>query len=478
MKNNGPKFIFTFEWHSLCRDLLRNVWVILLAGCIAFMGIYIAQRSAYSPTYTSSATLAVRVKSGTSGTIGNLSASADTAGIYTAVFQGASMKALAAENLGLSRFPGEVSTSIVSGLNLLMVSVTADDPELAYHLLTSILEVYPRISDAIFSNAVIDVMEVPQMPTAASNRLSLKYRLALILLAMLAQTGVIVLLSLLRETVKHEKAFERMIDGRLLGTITHERPHLPFRKRLFRKKGALLIDSAFSSLRFSEDYQKLATRLEQLKKHQNAAVFAITSVAENEGKSTVTVNLALALAERGYRVTVMDLDIRRPSLYKVMGCTDALEQEFGDVLSGRLSMQEYRFWKYRQGIFAALSRRYRKETADCIGSARIKEILADIRTKTDFILIDTPPTAASADAAGLACMADRAILIVRTDRTAAADINDALATLSGVGGKLAGCILNDVYKPFTLWGQMGADEGGTSCTAHDYANRYAGNGRA
>lgn len=461
MKSNGPKFILTFEWHSLRRDLLKNLWLILLTGCVAFMGIYIAQHSAYAPAYTSQATLAVRVKNGTASTIDNLSASADTAGIYASVFAGDSMKNLAAANLGLDSFPGQVQTSIATGINLMTISVTADDPELAYHLLTSILTVYPQISDAIFSNAVIDTLEAPQMPEKSGNRLSRTYQAALILLAMAVETGLIVLLSLLRETVKHERAFDRMVDNRLLGTITHEKSHLPMKKRIFRKKGALLIDSAFSSLRFSEDYQKLATKLEYLKRNQNAGMFAITSVSENEGKSTITVNLAMALAERGYQVAVLDLDLRKPSLYKVMAHRGALTEEFSDVLSGKLSPEGYRFWSFKPGVLAALSSRPRRDASNWLGSDRTREILDGIRKEVDFVLIDTPPTSVSADAAALVRMADRAILTVRTDHTTVADINDTITTLTNVGGNLAGCILNDVYRPFTFWGQMGAGENGT-----------------
>lgn len=473
MKNNEPNFILTLEWHSLFRDLLRNSWAVLMAGLIAFMGIYIGRQCIYSPAYTSSATLAVRVKSATySSQISNLPTSADAAEAYAAVFQGSSMKSLAAGHLGMAEFPGSVTTSVKDEINLITLSVTADGPVLAYQLLTAILEVYPQVSEALFSNAVIDTIAAPQVPTAPSNQLSAKYLAALVLLAMMAQTCLIALLSLLRETVKKEPSFEQLIDGRLLGTVTHEKPHVPLKKRLFRKKGALLIDSAFSSLRFSEDHQKIATKLEYLKKNQNASVFAITSVAENEGKSTITANLALALSERGYRVAVIDLDLRKPSLYKILGYRPGLSQEFSDVLSGSLPPQEYHLLRYKPGLFLALSTQYRKDATDWLSSDHTQKLLADIRTKADFVLLDTPPTSASADAAGLARMADRVILTVRTDRSAVVDINDTISVLSSIGGNLAGCILNDVHKPFTFWGQMGTDEDGTHYSAYPFQKRY------
>lgn len=477
MNNNEPKFLLTFEWHSLWRDLRKNLWVILLAGCIGFMGIYIAQHSTYSPTYTSRATLAVRIKNGTANAIDSLYASADTASIYAAVFQGDSMKTLAAENLGMEEFPGEVKASVVSGINLMTIFVTADDPELSYHLLTSILEVYPLISDGIFSNAVIDTMEAPQMPVAPSNQLSTMYRMVLILLIMFLETALVILLSLLRETVKHERAFERMIDGNLLGTIPHEKPHVSIGKRFLHKKEGLLMDSALSSLRFSEDFQKLAMKLQYLKMKENAAVYALTSVDENEGKSTVTANLALALAARGYEVAVLDLDLRKPSLYQVLGYDGRLKQEFSDVLSGEIPSGAYRFWKYKPGIWVALSKRYRRDAADWLGTDSTRALLERIAAQVDFVLIDTPPISASADAATLVQMADRAILTVRTDRILAADINDAITTLKNVGGNLAGCVLNDVYRPFTFWGQMGLDEDGSYYGSYYSGRRYGGYSR-
>lgn len=477
MKHNSSTYILTFEWHSLCRDLFRSSWIMVLTGVIAFVGIYIAQCSIYTPAYTSTATLAVRIKSGTASAIDSLAVSADTAGIYAAVFQSTSMQALAAEHLDMDVFPGDVTAAAVSGLNLMMLSVTADDPELAYDLINSILAVYPQISDAIFSNAVIQVMEAPKVPEAPSDQLSVKRCAVWVLLAMMVQVCTVILLSLLRETVKHERAFAQMVKSSLLGTITHERPHLPLKKRLLRQKRVLWIDSAFASLRFVEDYQKLATRLEHLKRKQNAEVFAVTSAAEREGRSTVTVNLALALSARGYRVAVIDLDLRKPSLCQMMGSRADVQQEFSDVLCGQIPVQDAVFQQYRPGLLFALSKRSRRDTADWLGTDRTKQILSGIRANTDFVLIDTPPMSASADAAAVVRMADRTILTVRTDRTAAVDLNDTIAALSAIGGDLAGCVLNDVYRPFTLFGQMGVEEDGAYYGSYFARKRYGQNGR-
>lgn len=474
MKNKPQRFKLSFEWHSLLRDIWRNSWLVILAACIAYMGIYISERSVYSPTYTSTTTLVVRAKTGTAGAYTNLTVSSEMAEIFATVFKDPTMRRMAAENIGREGFQGTVSTSVMEGINLMTVSVTADDPELAYELLSSILEVYPNISEAVFSDAVIDILISPQMPTAPSNRISTMYRGIVILGAMAVMGMLIVLLSLLRDTVKHERSFESNIDGTLLGTVVHEKPHLSFRERLTHKKRSLLLDDAYATLKFSEDYQTIATKLEYMNKNQGSKTFAVTSVAENEGKSTAAANIALALAGRGLRVALIDMDFRKPSIYKIFNYRTVAAQDFSDVLAQKISPKDYKFLQYKKSsLYLAINRKSRSDAAQWLGTDIVSRCVQSISEKMDFVIIDTPPAAASADAASLIGICDRTILVVRTDRVGVTDINDTILTISNVGGTLAGCILNDLHRPFTLFGQMGLDEHSSYGYRHSYYGSYS-----
>ena len=461
MNKNKSWFTITFEWNSLIKDLIRNIWVVFLAALIAYMGIQIYEKSIYTPTYTSKAILVVRAKVGSSGIYSNLASSSEMATIFTKVFQQSSMKKLAAENIGMSGFDGTIAAEVTGTTNLLNVSVKSESPELAFKLLSSVLEVYPDISDTIFNDAVIDVISNPNMPTSPSNSPLTTYRNQIVLLSMAFAAALIVLLSLLRETVKEERGFTDKIDSELIATVSHEKAHVSFKEKLEKKKRALLINDAYSTLKFTEDYRKLATKLEYMQKKKGKKVFAVTSVSENEGKSTVAANIALALSGRGYKVALVDLDIRKPSLHKIFDYNSDVKNEFTDVLLNKIALSDFSFYRYRKGdLVIAFNKKSYENSHEIIESPTLANCISVLKQKMDFVILDTPPTSVTADAVTVSSLADRTLLVVRTDTVDVQDINDTILAIKDVGGRLAGCILNDVYKPFTLFGQMGSDETG------------------
>lgn len=446
-----------FEMRSLIKDITKNIWAIIFAGIIAWMGLYIYQFSLHKPEYKSTAMLAVRSKVGSGYT--ELSTAYEMTNVFTEVFKQPAMKQLAAKNLGLDSFDGTIDATVQRQTNIMVISVTADRPEKAYLLLDSVLDVYPEISGAVFSNSVIDILSNPKMPVGASNNVNSTKRTQIIFLAMLLQSVLIVLLSILRNTIKNENSFKSRVDSKLVGTVTHEKLNLTLKEKMMGKKRALLIDDAYTSLKFSEEYQRIANKIEYAQTQHGYKVFTVTSVAENEGKSTASVNISLALAARGYKVALLDLDVRKPSIYKIFDFKGDIKVEFPDVLSGKAKMEDFRFYRYRNSsLLLALNKTSRNDSVNWLSSHHSVECIESIKEQMDFVIIDTPPIAVSADAVQLTTLADRTLLVVRTDRIAAEDINDAILSVTNSGGEIMGCILNDVYKSFTLFGQIGADE--------------------
>ena len=190
----------------------------------------------------------------------------------------------------------------------------------AYDLLKGIIEAYPQISDNIFDNATISVLTPPSVPKNATNSVSTDNKNIIISAIAVVTIFAILVLSITRDTVKNVAAFEDRIDAKLIGSVPHEDKRMTLKDKLERKKKSLLVvGNAFISLRYSEQFHTIAAKLEKEKRKNHSKVFTITSVAENEGKSTIASNIAISLANRGNRVVIIDFDGKKPALYKIFG---------------------------------------------------------------------------------------------------------------------------------------------------------------
>ena len=152
--------------------------------------------------------------------------------------------------------------------------------------------------------------------------------------------------------------------------------------------------------------------------------------------------------------------------------------DFTAVLTGKLPPQNFSYteYKYRDtSLFLALNSRSHEDYVRWIHSPTVSSALNYLaENEFDFIIIDTPPLSVAADVASIGDLADKTLLIVRTDRDYTVDINDATLTFreNKNGEKFAGCILNDVHREFSLLGQLGADESGQGGNYYGYSKTY------
>ena len=189
----------------ILRDILRNALFIFMAAVIGFLSVTIYIRYVRQPIYTSSSTLVVTAKNTTyANAYAALSTASSMAGVLKEVFESDIIMQKVKDDTG--PLPGNISVSanVISGTNLLVLNVTANDPKTAYIVSNSILENYNGISDYLFSNAVLETVSEPQIPTKATNTFNLPlYRI----FAAMALAAVVVALTVLscitRKTFKN-----------------------------------------------------------------------------------------------------------------------------------------------------------------------------------------------------------------------------------------------------------------------------------
>lgn len=171
-------------------------------------------------------------------------------------------------------------------------------------------------------------------------------------------------------------------------------------------------------------------------------VLAVVSAARGEGRSTLAANLALAAArETGQPAGLVDADLRSPTLHRLLGADG--EVGLSDVLANRADLDAVAWEHPTAGVVLVPGGRPEQEPARRFTSPRFQRFLAQMRNRFDEVVVDLPPLAC-ADAHVAARQCSGAVLVVRSGRTDAQLVREAVAGLDGV--KLLGAVLNDVAE--------------------------------
>lgn len=421
---------------SIVRDVLRNFWMILIAGVSAILLVSGYRNIIYEAEYTSRATLVVSAKgSGMTNSYANLTTTSEMATVFSNVFSSNILKKRIVEELELQNTDFAIRAQTIPETNLLVLSVTGKEPQVVYQAICGAIEHYADVSEYVFNNAVLDVMEYPEVPLYPSNAIPLRSYQKKAALAASALMGVfLVFMSVMRATIKTEAAAVRRLKGTKLALVGHEEKNKTFRARLRNKNKAILITSPITSFGYVETFRKLAFRVQSEMKKNGQKVLLISSVEENEGKSTIASNIALALAQAGKKVLLADMDLRRPAIYKIFDIE---------------SKNENGFWKDKISVSGQhqlqllLNKRVIKNPAVFMKEEGIGALLERSKEIADIVIVDSSPMNAAADTELVLSYVDASVLVVRKDWVQTNDLNHAIEILEKDDTDFLGYVLND-----------------------------------
>lgn len=428
-----------YSLYCIISGLIKNLVYIVLAGLAAALMAIMFMQNLYEPEYTAGVTVAVSEKNAGFGS-SNLNVSTETAATLTELFQSNLFSNLAGLSLGADTIPGKLSASVIPQTNLLTISVAASNPHDAFSSLKVVLDNYDKLSADLFQNVLLRELDSPKMPTAPSNPVNQARiaKLAFIGAAALAAL-MFTLLICARDTVQNTKAAKDKLDMPMLAGIHHQQKNRTLYAKLRRLNKGLLITSPSAGFHFSEEIYKLSMRITQAA-DENGKAILITSLAENEGKSTIASNLALSLAQRGKKVLLIDADLRKPAQHKLFGYYPKIN--LIDILNGTQPGQYEYLQDYKLNIIFAGSRLL--EGTALLASKAMQELLDKARQAMDYIIIDSPPCSLCADTEAMAELADASVLVVRQDVVPSYLINDAVDSLSQCRAELLGFVFNDI----------------------------------
>lgn len=201
----------------------------------------------------------------------------------------------------------------------------------------------------------------------------------------------------------------------------------------------IFITSESTPFQIVEAYKTLRTNLMFALATSERRTIVVNSTAPSEGKSTIAINLSLALAEANHKTLLIDGDLRKPVLHKRL----KLKNQIGlsNILAGFSEVEEATI-DISEHLHVISAGEIPPNPSELLGSAVMEQFLRKMERQYDFIIIDSPPSLIVTDALTVAPLTAGIVLVVREGSTLQPDVEKVLAQMEFAGIKVLGLVLN------------------------------------
>ena len=319
-----------------------------------------------------------------------------------------------------------------------------DDRQMYTGILTSYEQVQLTQDQTTSTISQIEPAVTPTIPVSPK---VLQNTLLAAVVGMLLAIGIVFAIEMLDDTVKTPDEITHQLGLPVLAAIMH-----------FNNTGDKPVTELTPRSPTSESFRTLRTNVQYAAVDRPLRTIMVTSAGPEEGKTTIVTNLAIVMAQSGKRVTIIDGDLRRPSIHRRTGVNNQVGLSFlfmqpKMILNGALQKSRI------PGVSVITSGNIPPNPSELLGSQKMDQILEKVKEESDIILIDTPPALVVTDASVLAPQVDGVLIVVRPGVTKLAAAKQTVEQLHRVGANIFGVVLNNLDLNRSKYG-------------HYYARKY------
>ncbi|WP_397427797.1 polysaccharide biosynthesis tyrosine autokinase [Pseudarthrobacter equi] len=430
------------------------------------------------PTYTADTQLFVAIQN--SGTVqelqqGNTFSQARVQS-YVKIVDSPAVLQPVIDSLGLALSAEELAGRVTATteLNTVLINITVADPSavqasaIAEATAKSLIKTVESLEEpknngpSPISLSIIKPAVAPSEPSAPNTRqnliVGLVFGLALGIAGAVAR-------SVLDTRIRSESELRLVTDAPLLGAIHFDQE---------TSKKPLLTQTSLQSPR-AESFRQLRTNLQFANVSGHAKTVLVTSSLPGEGKSTTATNLAIAMAQAGQSVCLIDADLRRPMVGEYLG----LDMTAGltTLLVGAADVNDVLQAWGEDNLYVLTSGMIPPNPSELLGSDEMKILVSKLEDVFDAVVIDAPPLLPVTDAAVLSQHVGGVVVVVDAQRSRNHDLEKSLNALSMVGSNILGIVMNrlpqkgpDAYA-YSAYGAYTSD---TTKSSPDIKNRRTG----
>lgn len=426
---------------SLFLRLLQRYLALLLILCIAGgAGAGIITYCIYTPEYTVTRAFTIELDSHPGANRATVSENQLSKTIPSLLSSDA-FQSYMKDYIAQSNVKGTFRVTSLEYSNIFYLTVVSDSNESCNVIIDEIQKRYSGIADKIIGKSTMKYMAPPSYSALPSN--APNYTLGIILGALavlIIFTALLVLKTIFTKTVTSAFDIEQEGNFHCLASI-HRVYH---KKRSGEGKEDLrkipLVTDSNAELDFRRDISALSTNTIRRCIDKGIKTLLITSTVSGEGKSSVSLNLACDLADKGKRVIIIDFDLRSPCIAERLGIsripvtlTDAIKN--GNSCIAETDIPNLYFAGNIQDGTAELNRKDFK---------RLSEITEKLKSRFDYIIIDTPPSGFFGDAIEIGELADGFIYVVSYNSVSKNSVMRSLSSFDDSNCQMLGFVLNYV----------------------------------
>lgn len=436
MENNVQNENLLTIVKCIIKDILQR-WILIVAVMIVFGSVFDFMKTVtYVPQYGTSMTATL---SGGEDTFKNIDKVQSYVNTLDYLMNSNNAKSYVKKKMPISKTTYKAEVTLKQA-NVVKIKVTADTKREAYFSIKLLNDWYRENTERYSFPYNITVLKESKFSTKPVNPNShIKNFLIGAVGSGFVLSCLLGLYFFLRDTIKSEEEVENKLDTRLYAKLPFE-----VKKREdARNKKAILITSLKTSFFFRESMNKLRSKVEASSDKHGYKSFMITSAYENEGKSSIAANLALALAKNGHKVVLVDVDFNKPAVFKIFDLDGS--KSLNKAIEGTSSWSS-QIVSDRSGLDLLPCSQDTLKSELLTNSKKLDEIMKELREEYDFVIVDTSPAYLLNETMAMNELVDATLFVVRQDYATSDVINETVKRLTYVKDNVLGVVFKNVVS--------------------------------
>lgn len=427
------------------KNAFLQMWILLVVLSILMGALsWYRGKNSFVPMYTTKAIFTVDAGQAPDDIFGTGAyydqyAAQQLASNFPMILSTEMMRDLVIQELERGYINGQASARAVANSNMLVLTVTGNNPKDIHDYLNAIIKCYPQVAIFMVDNPQVKIVTRPELPKEPYNRFEpVKTAMQGVTLGVVISLIFIMVCAALAKTIQTTEELKQAVNLPILVAL----PRVNVKKRRSSSPGLI---TAESDPNMTESMRGLRMKIKKILSDTDKKVVLVTSTLAGEGKTTIAINVAASLARDGHRVVLVDADLHSQSVARLLeeevehdGLMECMKEHPVSIFSCIRTSQE------QQLDF--ISGRSTDKRHYTLSINKVNALLDQLREQYDYIVIDTPPNDVVSDAMALCRCASCVLYVVRQDYVQRNQVINSIVSMHTKGITISGCIFNGVPR--------------------------------